>query len=208
VRTADKPPASFVDAVRAAIAGQTLTIGVVPALAGDAITLPAGSRFSVQGTVTLQVDVPLIDASGGLVDSLNRVPQYRTLDSGQTNDIFTEPGAIDVTLLEKTSSPSGTISIRSRPAWICYHLRSTTPPSTTASSPGCASALRPPPRPSSFDGHQLRTGRSARPHRGRSPAAWHRRTDQAVVLSRAPVACAIGRRLRYRQRGHHHLDRD
>src|SRR5258706_88336 len=95
VRTADK---SQIDRAIAAIAGQTLSIGVVPALANAQMTLPAGRTFNSQGSVKLQVDVPKIDSSGGLLDSLNRVPQYRTLDSSSINDVFTEPGVIDVTL--------------------------------------------------------------------------------------------------------------
>jgi hypothetical protein len=98
MRTADKPPSDLMDEARAEIAGQTLSIGVVPALANSQMTLPAGRKFNSQGSVTLQVDVPKIDSSGGLLDSLNRVPQYRTLDSSSTNDVFTEPGVIDVTL--------------------------------------------------------------------------------------------------------------
>ena len=98
VRAADKPASAQIDAARAAIAGQTLSIGVVPALANAQMTLPPGRKFNTQGSVKLQVDVPRIDSSGGLLDSQNRVPQYRTLDSSSTNDVFTEPGVIDVTL--------------------------------------------------------------------------------------------------------------
>ena len=101
VRAADKPASGQMDAARATIAGQTLSIGVVPALADAHMTLPPGRRFNSKGSVTLQFDVPKIDASGGLLDSLNRVPQYRRLNSSSTNDVFTEPGIIDVTLPDK-----------------------------------------------------------------------------------------------------------
>src|ERR1035437_9032663 len=58
----------------------------------------APARPIRNSTVTLQVDIPNIDSTGGLNDKLNRLPQYRTLDTSQTNDVFTEPGVIDVTL--------------------------------------------------------------------------------------------------------------
>ena len=98
VRATDKPASTCMAMAREAIAGQTLTIGVVPALVDARMTLPSGRGFNQQSTVTLQVDIPNIDSTGGLSDKLNRLPQYRTLDSSQTNDVFTEPGVIDVTL--------------------------------------------------------------------------------------------------------------
>ena len=98
VRTTDKPATTYTAIARDAIAGQTLTIGVVPALVDAHMTLPPGRGFNQQSTVTLQVDIPNIDSTGGLNDQLNRVPQYRTLDCSQTNDVFTEPGVVDVTL--------------------------------------------------------------------------------------------------------------
>ena len=98
VRAADKPPASQMPLVTRAIANQILTIGVAPALAAAQMTLPPGGRFSETSSVTLQVDIPKIDSSGGLVDSQNRLPQYQMLISSQSADVFTVPGVIDVTL--------------------------------------------------------------------------------------------------------------
>jgi hypothetical protein len=98
VRAGDKPASTYLAAARDAIARQTLTIGVVPALVDAQMTLPPGRGFNQQSTVTLQVDIPNIDSTGGLNDNLNRLPQYRTLDCSQSNDVFTEPGVIDVTL--------------------------------------------------------------------------------------------------------------
>ncbi len=102
VRAADKPPASQMPLAVRAIANQTLTIGVVPAIDAAQMTLPPGRRFDQPSNVTLQVDVPNIDGSGGLVDSQNRQPQYQTLISAQDGDVFTAPGVIDVTLPDAT----------------------------------------------------------------------------------------------------------
>jgi len=98
VRTTDKPPAAQLPVIRRAIANQTLTIGVVPSLSAAQMILPPGARFDQPSSVTLQVDAPKIDSSGGLVDSQNRQPQYQTLISSPSADVFTVPGTIDVTL--------------------------------------------------------------------------------------------------------------
>jgi hypothetical protein len=98
VRAADKPPSSQMTLAARAIANQTLTIGVAPAIAAAQMNLPPGSRFDQPSNVTLQVDIPRIDSSGGLVDSQNRQPQYQTLISAQSGDVFSAPGVIDVTL--------------------------------------------------------------------------------------------------------------
>jgi len=103
VREADKPPALLVDAAREAIAGKTLTIGVVPSLSDNTAILPAGRAAGTPSPVTLEFDIPNLPATGGLLDSQNRVPQYRPLSTSPSNDVFTQPGVIDVTLPDKNS---------------------------------------------------------------------------------------------------------
>ena len=96
-RDGDKPPELLADQAREAIAGKTLTIGVVPNLSNSSLTLPAGRSAGAPTPVTLQFDIPALPASGGLADP-DRVPQYRPLQSSATTDIFTQPGVVDVTL--------------------------------------------------------------------------------------------------------------
>ncbi|HEY2115106.1 MAG TPA: baseplate J/gp47 family protein [Candidatus Angelobacter sp.] len=103
VRESDKPPASWKDAAREAIAGKTLTVGVVPFLENNTAVLPSGRAVSAPSPVTLEFDIPNLPASGGLVDSLNRVPQYRPLSSSASTDVFTQPGVVDVTMPDKDS---------------------------------------------------------------------------------------------------------
>ena len=103
VRESDKPPASWMDAAREAIAGKTLTVGVVPFLENNTAILPSGRAVSAPSPVTLEFDIPNIPASGGLKDSENRVPQYRPLSSSPSTDVFTQPGVVDVTIPDKNS---------------------------------------------------------------------------------------------------------
>lgn len=103
VRESDKPPANWMDAARDAIAGKTLTIGVVPFLENNTAVLPSGRAVSAPSPVTLEFDIPNLPASGGLLDSQNRVPQYRPLSSSPSTDVFTQPGVVDVTMPDKNS---------------------------------------------------------------------------------------------------------
>lgn len=103
VRESDKPPASWMDAAREAIAGKTLTVGVVPFLENNTAVLPSGRAVSAPSPVTLEFDIPNLPASGGLLDSQNRVPQYRPLSSSPSTDLFTQPGVVDVTMPDKNS---------------------------------------------------------------------------------------------------------
>jgi hypothetical protein len=103
VRESDKPPASWMDAAREAIAGKTLTVGVVPFLENNTAVLPSGRAASAPSPVTLEFDIPNLPASGGLLDSQNRVPQYRPLSSSPSTDVFTQPGVVDVTMPDKNS---------------------------------------------------------------------------------------------------------
>jgi Baseplate J-like protein len=101
VRDGDKPADLWADEAREAIAGKTLTIGVVPYLSDSSLTLPAGRSANAPAPVTLQFDIPSLGATAGLVDP-NRVPQYRPLQSTVTTDVFTQPGVIDISLPGKS----------------------------------------------------------------------------------------------------------
>jgi baseplate J-like protein len=101
VRQGDKPAQA--DAARDAIAGKTLTVGVVPFLENNTAVLPSGRAVSAPSSVTLEFDIPSIPASGGLVDSQNREPQFRPLPSNPSTDVFAQPGVVDVILPDKNS---------------------------------------------------------------------------------------------------------
>ena len=98
VRAGDQPASLYADAAREAIAGRTLTVGVVPSLPNSTAVLPAGRAAGSPAPITLQFDAPSLPATGGLVDGQNRVPAYVPLNSTATTDVFSEPGVIDITL--------------------------------------------------------------------------------------------------------------
>jgi hypothetical protein len=79
VRAGDRPATDHLPAVRSAIAGKTLNLGIVPQVSADQAqrTLLPGTNANVQGTAVLTIDLPSIPASGGLPPS--RQPDYRTL---------------------------------------------------------------------------------------------------------------------------------
>ncbi len=99
VRENDKPADR--DAAREAIANRTLSVGVVPNLPGSTAVLPSGRAAGAPSPVTLEFDIPKLPESRGLLDSQNRVPQYRPLPTRFTIDVFSKPGVVDVTLPSK-----------------------------------------------------------------------------------------------------------
>lgn len=99
---ADKERAAAADRVRDAIAGSVLSVGVVPNLPASTRTLPAGRAAGAPAPITLQFDIPNLPASRELLDSDNRVPRYRPLQSTQSTDVFSRPGVVEVTLPSKS----------------------------------------------------------------------------------------------------------
>jgi hypothetical protein len=92
---------TLMDAARDAIANATLTMGVVPHLTDNTAVLPAGRAAGAPSPVTLEFYIPNIGSTGGL--GADRVPQYRPLSSSPSNDVFSQPGVVDVTLPDKNS---------------------------------------------------------------------------------------------------------
>jgi hypothetical protein len=86
------------DEARKAIAGKTLSVGVVPMLPDNTAVLPSGRSANVPAPATLVFEIPDLRTSKGLLDSQNRVPQYHPLPASPTNDVFSRPGIVDVTL--------------------------------------------------------------------------------------------------------------
>ena len=102
VREGDKPASNFLDVAREAIAGRTLSLGVVPYLPQTGMSLPAGRLAGAVSNVKLELAIPSLPPSGGLLDSDNRTPHYKTLDTSVTTDVFTQPGIVDVHLPSKS----------------------------------------------------------------------------------------------------------
>jgi len=102
VRAGGQPSGETADAAREVIANQVLTVGVVPSLAENTADLPPGRPAGSPSPITLQFDAPSLPASGGLLDSQDRVPQYVQLGSTPNTDVLSQPGVIEVTLPPKS----------------------------------------------------------------------------------------------------------
>ncbi len=104
VRSADAQAGMTPDFVRPLIANQTLSLGVVPSVADNAATLPAGRTFGAASTAALKVEVPQVPAGGGLPDDpASRIPVYRAIPVSAENDLFSVPGVADITLPDAAS---------------------------------------------------------------------------------------------------------
>ena len=98
LRSTDKP-AEVMDAAREAIAGKTLSLGIVPALEDVTRRLSPGGRANPEGATLLQYQIPRIPESGGLpTDPLQRIPQYKSLEASAQTDVLAAPGIVDITL--------------------------------------------------------------------------------------------------------------
>jgi len=100
VRAGDRPYPQAIEAAREALAGKTLALGVVPALAEASGRLGPGARANREGAALLQFLLPKVPADGALEKDPNGppLPRYRLLDAGATADVLTEPGVVQITL--------------------------------------------------------------------------------------------------------------
>jgi hypothetical protein len=81
--------------VRSAIAGKTLSVGVVPYLPDAVRQLATVGRAAPASAVRLQFTLP----TGGLLPA-DRQPTYRPLPAEATSDVIYDPGIVQVTLPE------------------------------------------------------------------------------------------------------------
>lgn len=96
VRVADKPYPAKLAAARNAIAGKTLSLGIVPIVTDDQRTLLPGRRTSVNEGGLLKFQLPDVPLDGSLPTS--RIPKYKTLQTSSTTNVLLEPGIVQVTL--------------------------------------------------------------------------------------------------------------
>ena len=100
VRAADKPYAAWIKDAREAIAGKTLSLGVVPSLTNATRQLAPGGRADSQGRKLLQFSIPSVGLEGTLEKDKagTPAPRYRLLDASSTNDMLEEPGVVQIIL--------------------------------------------------------------------------------------------------------------
>jgi hypothetical protein len=92
-----RPGDSDLDAVRKELAGKTLNLGIVPALAdaGEVLT-PGTSGQNNQGISLLTFSMPSVEADGGLAP--DGQPRYFTLDASSQDDVLNSPGVVQIEL--------------------------------------------------------------------------------------------------------------
>jgi hypothetical protein len=82
--------------VRQKVAGKTLSLGLVPALANAERKLTPGGRANPEGAPLLRYEMPV----GGTLSTTpsERVPQYRLLEATSATDVLAEPGTVQIVL--------------------------------------------------------------------------------------------------------------
>jgi hypothetical protein len=90
------------EAVRGALAGRVLSLGIVPVVDDPDADLPPGGRVVADPRPRLSYQLPSVGAAGGLGAGADRVPRYRPLDATATADALEEPAIVQMTLPERS----------------------------------------------------------------------------------------------------------
>jgi hypothetical protein len=102
-RPADKTEAALEDlrdGIREAIAGRTLSLGIVPALASATRVLtPLGQGADAAAQTQLSYEIPNVAGGTTLPDDPElRVAKYKPLDARAPSDVLAKPGTVEITL--------------------------------------------------------------------------------------------------------------
>jgi Baseplate J-like protein len=88
-----------IDEVRDAIAGKTISLGIVPALDEATRRLAPGGAANSEGEPLLQYLIPIVRPDGLLpTDPTQRVPQYRPLVASPRGNVLETPGVVEIAL--------------------------------------------------------------------------------------------------------------
>jgi hypothetical protein len=106
VRASDKPvddseaaKEDLRNKVREAIAGKTISLGIVPAIEAATRVLAPGGSANPEGEPLLQYLIPNVRSDGLLpTDPTQRVPQYRPLVASPLGNVLETPGVVEITL--------------------------------------------------------------------------------------------------------------
>src|SRR6266508_3671893 len=99
VRAADRPPAQRVAEAREAIAGKTLSLGVVPVLADASRRLGPAGEGAPADTPLLHYEIPSLPEGGSLpAAAADRVARYQSVDARAEVDVLSEPGIVEISL--------------------------------------------------------------------------------------------------------------
>ena len=98
LRKADGTGDAAVTRARAALAGKTLSLGIVPVLDDPDAGLSPLGRSAQDATARLDYQLPSVPASGSLGSGSSRVPTYRSLDAVASANVLDAPGIVQLTL--------------------------------------------------------------------------------------------------------------
>ena len=106
VRASDKPiddseaaKEDLRNKVREAIAGKTISLGIVPAIEAATRRLAPGGSANPEGEPLFQYLIPNVRSDGLLpTDPAQRVPQYRPLVASPRGNVLETPGVVEITL--------------------------------------------------------------------------------------------------------------
>ena len=98
LRRADGVGDAPLAAARAALAGKTLSLGIVPVLDDPDAQLSPLGRSVHEAQARLDYQLPSVPASGSLGVEPDRVPAYRSLDPQAQVNVLDEPGIVQLTL--------------------------------------------------------------------------------------------------------------
>jgi hypothetical protein len=97
---ADRPYERNLERAREALGGKTLSLGVVPSLAGAGRGLPPGGVTGADGAGLVEYSIPKV-ARGGRLEKDARgapAPRYQRLLAAASADVLVEPGVVQLTL--------------------------------------------------------------------------------------------------------------
>jgi hypothetical protein len=98
LRRADGTGDAALAGARAALAGKTLSLGVVPVLDDPQALLSPLGRSVREAQARLDYQLPQVPATGSLDGPGGRIAHYRSLDARATANVLDEPGIVQLTL--------------------------------------------------------------------------------------------------------------
>lgn len=101
LRAGDTPYAEKMDQARAALAGKTVSFGIVPSLSDATRRLIPGRQTRPEDVTLLQYEIPI----GGSLPATeaDRVPQYRVLEARAEVNVLETPGIVQIKLPSSSS---------------------------------------------------------------------------------------------------------
>jgi hypothetical protein len=98
LRTMDGTGPSALASARAALAGKTLSLGIVPVQDDPDAELSPLGRSAAEATARLDYRLPQVGTTGSLGTAPNRVPNYVPLDAVASTNVLDQPGIVQLTL--------------------------------------------------------------------------------------------------------------